>query len=142
MQRRAFLLEFNFNDLLRIVPGTAGVSHENGLIQAKNGDGEKVADEKEGLDESEGQRGKKYRDENVQHAFLRVLGANFNDFLAVRDAGGSGSVELNVGYDESNRDVSARSYGLRGSAGEPVNHGSTGHQAQNERRSTERQISA
>src|SRR5437667_8284493 len=140
VERGALLFELDLNDLLGVVPGAAGVGHENGLIQAKNGDGEKVADKKEGLDESEGQRGKKYRDENVQHAFLRVLRANLDDFLAVCDAGGSGSFELDVGFDEFNSAVSARSYGLRGSAGEPVNHGATGDQAENERRVKERKI--
>src|SRR5207247_1753805 len=82
------------------------------------------------FDVSESQCGEKYRDENVQHAFLRVLGANLDDFLAVRDAGGSGSFELDIGFDEFNRAVSAGGYRLRASASEPVNHGATGDQAQ------------
>src|SRR5437899_2041684 len=100
MQRRALLLHLHFDDFLGVVPGAAGVSHENGLIKAEDRDGEKVADEKEWLDESESQRSKKNGDENVQHALLRVLGANLDDLLAVRHAGCRGTFQFDVGLDE------------------------------------------
>src|SRR5207302_955419 len=117
----ALLLELDFNDLLGVVPSAAGVGHEDGLVQAEDGDGEKVADEEERLDESEGQRGEEYGDEDVQHALLRVLGANLDDLFAVGDAGGSSSFELNVGLDEFDRAVRAGGHRLRARAGEPVN---------------------
>ena len=89
VQRRAFLLQFDFDDFLGVVPRAAGVGHEDGLIEAEDGDGDQVADEEERLDEGEGQRGEEDGDENVEHALLRVLGADFDDFLAVGDAAAS-----------------------------------------------------
>ena len=73
VQRRAFLLQLDFDDLLGVVPGAAGVGHEDGLVEAEDGDGDQVADEEERLDEREGQRGEENGDEDVEHALLRVL---------------------------------------------------------------------
>ena len=140
MERRALLLEFDFNDLLGGVPGASGIGHENGLVQAEDGDGEKVADKKERFDKGKGQSGEEHRDEDVQHAFLRVFGANLDDLFAVGNAGGGSSFELDVGLDKFDRAVSTSGHGLRGSAGEPVNHGTTGDQPQNKRRMEERKI--
>src|SRR6266699_3584420 len=97
-----------------------------GLVQAKDGDGEKITDKEEGFDAGESQRGEKHGDEDVQHALLRVLGADLDDFFAVGDAGGSGAFELDVGFDEFHRAVRARGHGLRARASEPVNHGAAG----------------
>src|SRR4029077_15439648 len=97
-----------------------------------------IADEEEGLDKSESQCGEKHGNENVQHALLRVLGANLNDFLAVSDAGGGSSFELDVGLDKFDSAISASGHSLRGSASKPVNHGATGDQAENKGRMKER----
>src|SRR5260370_32617621 len=140
VQRRPLLFQLDFNDFFGIVPGAAGVGHKNGLIQAEDGDGEKIADEEERFDESKRQRSEKHGNENVQHAFLRVLGANFNDLLAVGDAGGSGTFELDVGFDEFDRAVGSGGYSLRARAGEPVNHGATSDQAENKGRVKQRQV--
>ena len=85
MQWRSFLLKFDFDDLLGIVPGCAGVGHEDGLIEAEDGDGDEIADEEERFDEREGQSAEEDGDEDVQHAFLRVFGADFDYFLTVSD---------------------------------------------------------
>ena len=61
VERRAFLLQFDFDDFLGVVPGAAGVGHEDGLVEAEDGDGEQVADEEEGLDEGEGQAWRRRR---------------------------------------------------------------------------------
>src|SRR5882762_542589 len=140
VERRALLLHFNFNDFLGVVPGSAGVGHEDGLIEAEDGDGEKIADEEEGFDEGESKRGEEHGNEDVEHALLRVFGANLDDLFAIGDAGGSSSVQLDIGFNEFDRAVSAGSYGLRARAGEPVNHGTAGDQAKNERRVQERKI--
>src|SRR5579863_2155179 len=74
--RSIFLLQLDLDDFLRVVPCAAGVGHEDGLVQAENRDGNQVADEEERFDERERQRGEKYRDEDVQHAHLRVFRAD------------------------------------------------------------------
>ena len=137
---RAFLLQLDFDDFLGVVPCAAGVGHEDGLVEAEDGDGDQVADEEEGLDEGEGQRGEEDGDEDVEHAFLRVLGADLDDFLAVGDAGCCDAVELDVGLDEFDGAVGAGGDGLRRGAGEPVDHGAAGDQAEDERRVEQREL--
>src|SRR5260370_30078395 len=68
VERRTLLFQLDFNDFFGIVPGAAGVGHKNGLIQAEDGDGEKIADEEERLDNNESERGEEHRDENIQHS--------------------------------------------------------------------------
>jgi len=133
MKRSPFLLHFDLDDFLGVVPSTAGVSHEDGLIEAEDGNGEKIADEKERLNEGESKRGEEHGDENIEHALLRVLGADLDNFFAVSDAGRGRAVELDIGFDEFDRAVSAGGDGLRGCAGEPVDHGAAGDEAENER---------
>jgi hypothetical protein len=41
----ALLAHVDFDDLLGVVPGTAGVGHEDGLEQAEERDADQVADE-------------------------------------------------------------------------------------------------
>ena len=55
----ALLLQLDLDDLLGVVPGAAGVGHEDGLVETEDRDGDQVADEEERLDEREGQRAKK-----------------------------------------------------------------------------------
>ncbi len=77
----AFGLEFGFDDLLRVVPGTTGIGHEDGLVQAEDRDGDQVADKEERLGEGEGESREEDGEEDVEHALLRVLRADFNTFL-------------------------------------------------------------
>ena len=42
-----FAAKFGLDDLLGVVPGAAGVGHEDGLEQAADGDADQVADEEE-----------------------------------------------------------------------------------------------
>src|SRR5260370_17766892 len=123
MQRRALLLQFDFHDFLRVVPGAAGVGHEDGLIQTESGDGNEVANEKEGFKERKRQRGEKHRDENVEHALLRVFRADLHDFLAVGDACSFNAFELDVGFDEFYRPISAAGPRLRAGARKPIDDG-------------------
>src|SRR4029077_15575834 len=133
VERRAFLFQLDLDDLFCVVPGSAGVSHEDGLIEAEDGDGNQVADEEERLDEAEGQRGKKYRDENIQHALLRIERANLDHFFAVCDGGPVCAFELDIGFDEFAGAIGPGGDGLRGSAGEPINHGAAGDEAEEKR---------
>src|SRR6185369_18017232 len=89
------------------LPGAAGIGHEDGLVEAEDGDGEEIADEEVRLDEGESECGEKDGDENVEHALLRVFGADFHNLLAVGDAGRGCSIELDVGFDEFNGAVGA-----------------------------------
>src|SRR5690348_3043057 len=140
MQRRALLLHFDFDDFLGIVPSTTGVGHEDGLVQAEGGDGHQVADEEKRLDKGEGESREENRNENVEHALLRVLRTNFDDALAVRDAGGRGAVELDMALDEFNGAVSAGGNGLCGSTREPIDHGAAGDESKDEGRVEERKL--
>ena len=51
-----FCLQLDLDDLLGVVPGAAGVGHEDGLEQAEERDRDQVADEEVRLEEGEGQR--------------------------------------------------------------------------------------
>ena len=84
---RALRLQLGLDDLLGVVPGAAGVGHEDGLEQAEQRDRDQVADEEERLDERERQRGEEHRQEDVEHALLRVLRADLDHLLAVGDRG-------------------------------------------------------
>src|SRR5215470_13152428 len=121
VQVSSLLLEFDFDDFLGVVPCAAGVGHEDGLIETEYGDRDEIADEVERLDEGESESSEEHSDEDVQHAFLRVAGADLDDFLAVGDAGLLDSFELDVGLDELYGAVGAGADSLGGSAGEPVN---------------------
>ena len=103
-------------------------------------DGNQVADEEERLDEGERQRDEEHREEDVEHALLRVLGADLDHLLAVRDRRLLHAFELDVGLDELHRAVGAGGDRLGGGAGEPVDHGAAGDQAQQERRMQQRQL--
>src|SRR6266487_6024158 len=140
MQRSALLLQFYFDDFLCVVPGAAGVGHEDGLVQTESGDGNEVANEKEGFKERKGQRGEKHRDENVEHALLRVFRADLHDFLAVGDACFFNAFELDVGFDEFDRAVSASGHCLSGGAREPIDDGAASDEAEDKRRMEQREL--
>ena len=134
MQVSAFLLQLDLDNLFRVVPRRARVGHEDGLIEAERGNRNQVADEEKRLDEGEGQGDEEHRDEDVQHALLRVLGADLDHLLAVADACLLGSFEIDVSFDELDRAIRAGGHGLGRSPGEPVDHGPAGDQAQHEGR--------
>ena len=140
VQRRALLLQIDFDDLLRVVPCAAGVGHENRLVQAEDRDRDQVADEQERLHEREGEGGEEDGEKDVEHALLRVLGADFDDLLRVGDRGLFYSFQFDVRLDELDRAVSAGGDRLRGSAGEPVDHRAARDQAQQEGRVQEREV--
>src|SRR5258708_5513787 len=140
MQRSSLLLHFDFDDLLGVVPGGAGIGHEDGLVEAEDGDRDQVAHEEEWFDEREGQRAEEDGDEDVQHAFLCVFRADLDYLFAVFDGGFFHAFEFDVGLDELDSAVSAGGDGLRGCAGEPVNHCAAGDQAEEERGVQEREF--
>src|SRR5208283_5009512 len=72
------------------------------------------------------------RDKDVEHAFLRVLGADLNYFFAVGDGSLLCTFEMDVGFDELHGAIGAGGHGLHGCAGEPIDHGAAGNQAQKE----------
>src|SRR5260221_588778 len=80
------------------------------------------------------------RSGTVEHALLRILRADFDDALAVGDAGCGGAVELDVGLDELNGTVGAGSDRLCGGAGEPIDHGAASDEAKDERRVEQREF--
>ena len=95
---------------------------------------------KKGSTKAKDKRGEEDGDEDVEHAFLRVLGADLDDFFAVGDAGGGCAFELDVGLDEFDGAVGAGGDGLGAGAGEPVDHGAAGDEAEDERRVEEREL--
>src|ERR1700728_3584767 len=111
VQWSSLLLHFNFDDLLSIVPGSAGVGHENCLVKAEDSDGNEVADEEERFDEGKSQRTEEDGDKDIQHAFLRILGADLYNFLAVGDRGFHHTIEFDVGFDELDGAVSPGGHG-------------------------------
>src|SRR5207249_2454059 len=83
MQVSAFLAKVHFHDFLGIVPSAAGIGHENRLEQAEEGDADQIANKEIGIEKRQRQRKAENHDEDVPHAFLRVLGADAHDLLAV-----------------------------------------------------------
>ncbi len=79
-------------------------------------------------------------EEDVEHALLRVLGADFHHLLAVGDRGLLRAFQLDVGLDELDRAISAGGDRLRGSAGEPVDHRAAADQAEQEGRVQQREL--
>src|SRR5579863_10213239 len=73
VERSSLLLEFDFNDFLGVVPSGARVGHEDGLVEAKDGDRDEIADEEKRFDEGEGKRSEEDCNKDVQHALLRVF---------------------------------------------------------------------
>ena len=82
----ALLLELDLDDLLRVVPGSAGVRHEERLEETEEGDADEVADEEVALVEGERERSEEDRHEDVDHPGLRVLRADLDHLLRVLDA--------------------------------------------------------
>ncbi len=83
VQVRALLLHFGFHDLLGVVPGRAGIGHENRLIETEHRNRDQVANKEERLDKRKSEGSEKDGEEDVEHPLLRVLGADLNHFLAV-----------------------------------------------------------
>src|SRR6185312_4068468 len=98
------------------------------------------ADKKERLYEGECQGGKKYRQKDIEHSLLRVLGADFNDFLAICYRSLHHALKLDIGFDEFDGPICARGHRLSGGAGKPVDHGTASDQAKHERRVQKRKI--
>ena len=140
MQWCAFLLQLDFHDFLGVVPGASRVGHEDGLIQTESGDGNEIADKKERLDECKRQRGEKYSNENVEHPFLRVLRADFHNFLAVRDARRRSAFQLDVGLDEFHGTIGAGSDRLRARASKPIDDCAAGDEPEDKRRVEQRKF--
>ena len=132
VQFGALLLQFDFDDFLGIVPGGSRISHENRLVETESRNRNQIADEKERLHKRESQCGEEHRDENVQHPLLRIQSTDLDYFLAVGDGGFLRALQLDVGLDELHRAIGAGGHGLRRSAGEPINHGPAGNQAEHE----------
>ena len=140
MQRRAFLLQFHLYDLLGVVPGGAGVGHEDGLVETKDRNRDQISDKEEWFDESKSQGSEEDGEKDVEHAFLRVLGADLNHFFAVGNRCLLRAIEFDVGFDELHGAIGTGSYGLRGCASKPIDHRAARNQAQKERRVQEREL--
>ncbi len=136
---RVLLFQVDLDDLLRIVPCAAGVGHEDRLEETEEGDADQVADEEVGVEERQGQGHEEDDDEDVDHALLRILGADLHDFLAVLD-GSRLAVELDVLLDVDDRPVGAGDDGLGGRAGEPVDHRAAHEEAEDDLRLHEAEL--
>ena len=142
VQRRALLLEVDLDHLLGVVPGAAGVGHEDRLVEAEERDRDQVADEEERLEAGERQRREEHRQEDVEHALLRVLGADLDHPLASRrprPSWPSASRRMLL-LDELDGAVGAGGDRLGGGAGEPVDDGAAHDQAEQEGRVQEREL--
>ena len=73
------------------------------------------------------------RQEDVEHALLRILGADLHDLLAVVNRGLLHAFQLDVCLDELDRAISAGGHRLHGSAGEPIDDRAAGDQAEHKR---------
>jgi hypothetical protein len=95
---------------------------------------------KNGSTNAKRQRREEHAEEDVEHAALRVDGADLDDLLAVFDRRLGRAFELDVRLDELHRAVRAGGHGLHRRAGEPVDHRAAGDQAEQEGRMQDRQL--
>src|SRR5687767_11453121 len=100
MQVGAFHLQFRFDNLLRVIPGAAGVGHEDGLEQAEQRNGDQIADEEKRFEKRKRKRREENTEENVEHPLLRILRANLDHLAAVFDRSLGDALEPDVGLDE------------------------------------------
>src|SRR5262245_50252953 len=112
VQRRAFVLQLDFDNLLRVVPRAAGVGHEDRLVQPKDRDRDQIPNEKERFDKCECKRRKEHRQEYVEHPLLGVLRADLNHLLAVGHRSLFDAFKLYVCFYELNSAVSAGRHSL------------------------------
>ena len=140
MQRGALLLQFNLDDLLGVVPGSASIGHKHRLVQARDGNRDQVADEEERLHESECQGNEEDGEEDVEHSLLRVLGADLHYLLAVFNRSFLYAFKPDVRLDELDRAVGACGDGLHRRTGEPVNDRAAADESQHKRGVQQRQL--
>src|ERR1700730_2119895 len=131
VQRRVFLFQIDFYNLLRVVPGAARIRHEDRLIQTKDRNRDQVTNEEEGINKSERESREEHSQEDIKHALLRILGADLHDLLTVFHRSFLNAFETNVRLDELNRAIGAGGNGLDRNSGKTVDHGAPGNQAEN-----------
>ena len=133
MERRAFLVEVDLNDLLGIVPCAAGVRHIDGLEEAEAGDRDQIRNEEVGVEQRESERNGHQSDKDVPHPFLSVLGADFDNRLGILYIGCC-LFHVHVLFNELDGPVSPSGNRLHGGPTEPVDHCAATNQADNNRR--------
>src|SRR6185503_7062272 len=134
------LLQINFDHFLGVVPSSSSVCHKDGLIKSENRNRNQIANEKERLEESKSQGRKEHAQENIEHAFLRVLSADFDYLLTVRHRSFFDAFQFDVGFDEFNRSVSAGGNRLNRRAREPIDNRPTHNQPQHKGRVQQRKL--
>ena len=112
VQWSALGFEVDLNNLLGIVPSTTGIGHKYCLEQTEDCDRDQVANEEANCvvtanssrrrQASEAKREAEDGDEDVEHTFLCILGADAYNLLALADVGllGRIGIELDVVLDE------------------------------------------
>ena len=106
MKCRALLFKINFNHTSSRCPSAARIGHEDSLIEAKHGNRNQVADEKNGSTKANA-RWKEDGQEDIKHALLRILRANLDDLLTVFHRSFLNAFEPDVCFDELHRAISA-----------------------------------
>ena len=132
MKRRALCVQINLHDLLRVIPGTAGIGHEDGSVQTNNRDGDEVPNEEEGFDKGKGQCREKDTEEHVHHPVVRIR-CRLDDPAGILDRRLRYSVQLDASLYELDSAVCPSRHRLDRGAGEPIDHGATDHEAQDKR---------
>src|SRR5580658_5561621 len=132
MQRCPLLFQVDLYDFLRIVPGAAGIGHEDGLVESEDRNRDEIANKEERLIEGERKGSEENGEKDVEHSLLRVLRADFYHLLTVGDRCLFRTLQFNVRLDELDRAICAGGDRLRRRAGEPVDHCATGDQPEQE----------
>src|SRR5258705_4081076 len=126
------MFQINLNNFLRIITGAADVCNEDCLIQAEDRDRDQVTDEEERFNESKSQSGKEYSQEDIEHSFLRILGADLHHLLTVFHRSLLDALEADIRFDKLDCSIGACSDRLNRCTGKPVDHSAAGNQAQHE----------
>src|SRR5205807_7655607 len=109
------------------------------LVQSEYGNRDQIADKEKRLDKGKSQRSKEDCQKDIEHSFLRVLGADFHDLFAVRDRSLLDAFQFDVGFNEFNRTIRARCDRLCRSASEPVDDRAARNQTQEKQGVEQRQ---
>ncbi len=143
MQWSAFLLQVNLYHLFGVVPASPRIGHEYRLEQAEHGYGNQVGYEQRyrqiavltrsrrcqaGKGDGEGEDG----DKDVEHALLRILGADLDHFFGFFYGGllAGFLIQTYVLLDVFHRPVGPGGDRLGGGPGEPVDDAAPGDEAE------------
>src|SRR5262249_7852272 len=101
--------------------GATRIRHEDRLVETEEGNRYQVSNKEIRIEERQSQRQAENGNEDVEHPFLRIDGANLYHFLAILDRSSLGT-EIHVFFDVNYGAIRAGHHRLAGCSREPVDY--------------------